>query len=102
MASRRAAALTLGAAQRGVFWQVACRSGCKNACCVAVPLARAYAAAAGGDSLAKVHPPQQSMRTAYKDTDMSHTEKWMQVSRRRRECRESQKLFFASHGSFLR
>lgn len=80
MASRRAITSALSAAQRGgVFWQAACRSGCSKACCVAVPLARAYAAAAGS-SLEKVHPPKQSMRTAYKDTDMSHTDKWMQVN----------------------
>lgn len=79
MASRRAAVLALGA-QRGVFWKVACRSGaCKHASCLAVSLARAYAAAAGQEAVAKVHPPQQSMRIAYKDTDMSHTEKWMQA-----------------------
>lgn len=80
MAARRAVS-SLGLAQRGmpVFWGAACRSGCNKACCAVAPLARAYAAVSGGNAPAVVHPPQQSLRTAYAPTDTPHTAKWMEV-----------------------
>ena len=39
----------------------------------------ALARALATDAVSVAHPPQQSMRTGFKDTDASHTSKWMQA-----------------------